>query len=71
VKLVLVAFVIAVPVAWYGMNKWLETFAYKISVEWVVFAFAGLVALAIALITVSFESIRSAMGNPVDSLRAE
>jgi len=71
VKLVLIAFVIAVPIAWYGMNKWLESFAYKISVEWIVFALAGLVALAIALITVSFESIKSAMGNPVESLRSE
>jgi len=71
VKLVLIAFVIAVPVAWYGMTKWLEGFAYKISVEWIVFALAGIVALAIALITVSFESIKSAMGNPVESLRSE
>lgn len=71
VKLVLIAFVIAVPIAWYGMNKWLETFAYKISVGWIVFALAGIVALTIALITVSFESIKSAMGNPVESLRSE
>jgi len=71
VKLVLIAFVIAVPIAWYGMNKWLEGFAYKISIGWFVFAIAGAVALTIALITVSFESIKSAMGNPVDSLRSE
>jgi len=71
VKLVLLAFVIAVPVAWYGMAKWLEGFAYKISIQWIVFALAGMVALAIALITVSFESIKSAMSNPVDSLRSE
>lgn len=71
VKLVLIAFVIAVPIAWYGMSKWLEGFAYKISIEWMVFALAGLVALTIALITVSFESIKSAMGNPVNSLRSE
>jgi len=71
VKLVMIAFVIAVPIAWYGMNKWLESFAYKISIGWVVFALAGLVAFTIALITVSFESIKSAMGNPVDSLRSE
>ena len=71
VKLVLIAFVIAVPVAWYGMSKWLESFAYKISIEWFVFALAGVVALAIALVTVSFESIKAAMGNPVESLRSE
>jgi len=71
VKLVVIAFVIAVPIAWYGMHKWLEGFAYKIPVEWMVFVLAGLVALVIALITVSFESIKSAMGNPVDSLRSE
>jgi len=71
VRLVLIAFVIAVPVAWYGMNKWLEGFAYRVSVSWLVFALAGIAALAIALITVSFESIRSATNNPVDSLRSE
>ena len=71
VKLVLIAFVIAVPIAWYGMDKWLESFAYRIPVEWIVFAFAGVIALSIALITVSFESIKAAMGNPVKSLRNE
>jgi putative ABC transport system permease protein len=71
VRLVLIAFVIAVPLAYYGMSKWLEGFAYKTSIGWLVFAVAGLVALAIALITVSFESIKSAMGNPIDSLRSE
>jgi len=71
VKLVLIAFVIAVPIAWYGMSKWLESFVYRISIHWIVFALAGLVALVIALVTVSFESIKSAMGNPVDSLRSE
>lgn len=71
VKLVLIALVIAVPVAWYGMNKWLEGFAYKISIGWFVFVWAGIVALVIALATVSFESIKSAMRNPVDSLRSE
>jgi len=71
VKLVLIAFVFATPIAWYGMNKWLESFAYKTSIEWFVFVFAGVIALTIALITVSFESIKSAMGNPVNSLRSE
>jgi putative ABC transport system permease protein len=71
VKLVLIAFVIAVPIAWYGMSQWLEGFAYKVPIEWMVFALAGLVALAIALVTISFESIKAAMGNPVESLRSE
>jgi len=71
VRLVLIGFVIAVPVAYYGMSKWLEGFAYKVSIGWTVFAGAGIVALAVALVTVSFESIKSAMGNPVDSLRSE
>jgi putative ABC transport system permease protein len=71
VKLVLIAFVIAVPVAWYSMNKWLESFAYQISIEWMVFVWAGIVALSIALITISFESIKAAMSNPAESLRNE
>jgi putative ABC transport system permease protein len=71
VRLVLIAFVIAVPVAYYGMIKWLEGFAYQVSIGWMIFVFAGLIALTIALITISFESIKSAMGNPIDSLRSE
>lgn len=71
VKLVLIAFVIAVPVAWYGMDKWLESFAYRIPVEWVVFAWAGTLALSIALVTVSFESFNAAKSNPVESLGSE
>lgn len=71
VKLVLIAFVISVPLAWYSMNKWLQGFAYRIEINWLVFVLAGLVALGIALITVSFESIKSAMGDPVKSLRSE
>jgi len=58
-------------VAYYGMTKWLEGFAYKVSIGWFVFALAGLVAFAIALVTISFESIKSAMRNPIDSLRSE
>jgi putative ABC transport system permease protein len=71
VKLVLIAFVIAIPMAYYGMTRWLEGFAFKVSVGWTVFALAGLVSLAIALVTISFESIKSALGNPIDSLRSE
>jgi|APTNR8051073442_1049403.scaffolds.fasta_scaffold00597_23 putative ABC transport system permease protein len=71
IKLVFIAFAISVPLAWYGMNKWLDSFAYKISIEWFVFAWAGVIALAIALFTVSFESFRAASVNPVKSLRNE
>jgi putative ABC transport system permease protein len=70
-KPILIATVIAVPVAWYGMNKWLEGFAYHISVEWTIFAIAFVSALVIAWVTVSFESIKAAVTNPVKSLRSE
>ena len=71
IKLILIAFAIAVPVAWYGMTQWLQGFAYKTSISIMVFAYAGGVALLIALLTVGFESVKAAMSNPVDSLRSE
>jgi putative ABC transport system permease protein len=71
VKLVLIAIVIASPIAWYGMNKWLQDFAYKVPVSWWIFVLSGFVAIAIALVTVSFQSIKAAMMNPVRSLRSE
>ncbi|WP_222930303.1 ABC transporter permease [Larkinella punicea] len=71
VKLVLIAIVLAVPVAWYAMDQWLEGFAYRIDMNGWVFALAGLLALAIALLTVSFQSIKAALMNPVKSLRSE
>jgi putative ABC transport system permease protein len=70
-KLVLIAFVIAVPLAWYAMNQWLENFAYRIGLEWWVFALAGVAAIAIATLTVSYQSVRAALSNPVESLRSE
>jgi putative ABC transport system permease protein len=70
-KLVLIAAIIAVPVAWYAMDKWLTGFAYHISVDVFVFVYASFGALVIALVTVSFESIRAASANPVKSLRNE
>ena len=70
-KLVLIAIVIASPLAWWAMNKWLGTFAYKIDIQWWVFALAGTLAVGIALLTVSFQSIRAALMNPVKSLRSE
>ncbi len=70
-KLVLIAVVIASPVAWYAMNRWLQDFAYKIDIAWWVFALAGLLAVGIALLTVSFQSVKAALMNPVKSLRSE
>ena len=70
-KLVLVALVIASPLAWYVMHQWLNDFAYKINIEWWVFALAGALAVSIALMTVSFQSIKAALMNPVTSLRSE
>jgi putative ABC transport system permease protein len=71
VKLVLIAFIIAVPVAWYGINRWLEGFEYKTTPDATVFLLAGTGALLIAMLTISFESFRAASSNPVDSLRNE
>jgi len=70
-RLVVVAFVIAAPLAWFAMNKWLEDYAYRIDVSWWVFVLAGILAIAIALVTVSFQSIKAALKNPVRSLRSE
>jgi len=69
VRLVIIAFVIAVPLSLYGITQWLEGFAYRIAPDVSLYAMAGSVALLIALLTISFESIRAASGNPVDALR--
>lgn len=71
IKLVLIAFVIASPLAWFVMHSWLQDFAYRINISWWIFFLAGLLAIAIALITISFQSIKAAMANPVKSLRTE
>jgi len=71
VKWVVIAFVIATPIAWYIMHKWLENFAYKTELSWWIFALAGLLALGIALLTVSFQSWKAATRNPVEALRYE
>ncbi|MEK7255275.1 MAG: FtsX-like permease family protein, partial [Bacteroidota bacterium] len=70
-RLVVVSLVIATPVAWIFMKKWLENFAYRIDIQWWVFVAAGLVAVAIAFLTVSFQSVKAALANPVKSLRSE
>ena len=71
VKWVVIAFTIATPVAYYAMNKWLENFAYKTELSWWIFALAGVLALGIALLTVSWQSWRAATRNPVEALRYE
>ncbi|GAA4461747.1 ABC transporter permease [Nibrella saemangeumensis] len=70
-KLVLVAIVIASPIAWYAMDKWMQDFAYQSGIPWWVFVLAGVLAVAIALFTISFQSIKAALMNPVKSLRTE
>jgi putative ABC transport system permease protein len=71
VKWVAIAFVIAIPVAWYAMHRWLQNFAYKTGLSWWVFTLAGIIAFGIALITVSLQSWRTATRNPVEALRNE
>ena len=71
VKWVGLAFIIAVPISWYAMNQWLEGFAYKTTMSWWIFALAGISALIIALLTVSWQSFRAAVANPVEALRDE
>lgn len=70
-KLILIAIVIAIPIGWYVMSRWLEDFAYRIDIQWWVFALAGAISLSIALLTVSYQSIRAGLVNPAKSLRAE
>ena len=70
-KLVIVAIIIASPVAWWIMSKWMEGFAYRINISWWIFLVAGIIALLVALITVSLQAIKAAIANPVKSLRTE
>jgi putative ABC transport system permease protein len=71
IKWVVIAFILACPVAWYLMQQWLKNFAYKIPLSWWIFAFAGLLALVLAVLTVSWQSWRAAARNPVNTLRHE
>ncbi|MES2647244.1 MAG: ABC transporter permease [Bacteroidota bacterium] len=70
-KLVCIAFVVAVPVAWLVMNRWLQDFAYRIDIPWQAFVIAAIAAISITLFTVSYQAIKSALANPVKSLRSE
>jgi putative ABC transport system permease protein len=70
-KLVIASFFIAMPLAWYFMHKWLQDFAYRIDISWWVFVLAGILAIMVAIATISFQAIKAAMSNPVKSLRSE
>ena len=70
-KLIVVAVIIAIPIAAYSMNKWLENFAYKTDVSFWLFVLASFIAVGIALLTISFQAIKAALANPVNSLRSE
>jgi putative ABC transport system permease protein len=70
-KLVVVAFLIAAPLAYFGMNRWLQGFAYRVDLTWWMFVGAGVIAVLIALLTVGYQSIRIALSNPIDALRYE
>lgn len=70
-RLVAISICIASPIAWYAMNKWLQDFAYRTNISWTVFAITALIALLIAVITISFQAVRAALSNPVKSLRTE
>jgi putative ABC transport system permease protein len=71
VRLVLIASLLGFPIAWWAMNKWLEDFPYRIEISWWVFAIAAVISIVIALLTVSFQTIKAALANPVKNLRTE
>jgi len=71
IKLVCIAIITASPIAWYAMNKWLQDFAYRVTIHWWVIASAAVGALVIAFVTISFQSVKAALANPVNSLRSE
>jgi ABC-type antimicrobial peptide transport system permease subunit len=70
-KVVVLALLIASPIAWYFMNNWLQDFAYRINISWWVFALAGLIAIIVAFLTISFQALKAANANPVKNLRTE
>ncbi|HEU5052976.1 MAG TPA: ABC transporter permease, partial [Hanamia sp.] len=70
-KLVIISFLIAAPIAWWAMNSWLQSYTYRISIHWWVFALAGILSVIIAILTVSYQAIKAAIANPVKSLRSE
>lgn len=71
IQLILIAFVIALPIAWWAMNNWLDSFAFRIEIKWWMFVFVALIAIVITLLTISFQTVKAALANPVDALRVE
>jgi putative ABC transport system permease protein len=71
VRLVVLAMVIAAPLAWFAMHRWLQGFAYRQNIQWWIFAVTGLCALLVAILTVSYQSLKAAVVNPVNNLRSE
>ncbi|HZK96544.1 MAG TPA: FtsX-like permease family protein, partial [Prolixibacteraceae bacterium] len=71
IKLVAISCIIAFPIAWWMMKNWLDSYAYRINISWTVFVAAGILALIIAMITVSFQAVKAAVSNPVKSIRTE
>jgi len=70
-QLIGISILIATPVAWWAMSKWLQSFAYRVNISWWMFALAGIITICIAMITVSFQAIKAGVANPVKSLRTE
>ncbi|MEO8112136.1 MAG: ABC transporter permease [Ginsengibacter sp.] len=70
-KLVIISFIIASPIAWFAMNKWLDSYTYRVHIEWWIFALTAVISVVIAIVTVSYQAIKAAIANPTKSLRAE
>lgn len=70
-KLVVISFMIASPVAWWCMHTWLQDYTYRVSISWWIFVLTGLISVLIAIATVSYQAVKAALANPVKSLRAE
>jgi len=70
-KLVFISFIVASPIAWFAVNKWLQDFAYRVDIQWWIFPLAGVIAIIIAIVTISYQAIKAAIANPVKSLRTE
>jgi len=71
IKLVIIAILIASPIAWWIMDKWLQDYSYRIQIQWYYFVIAGLMAILISMATISYQAIKAALSNPVNSLRNE
>ncbi len=70
-QLVGISFLLAIPIAWVAMQRWLQDFAYRMEMEWWVFAIAGILAIFIAFMTVSFQSLKAALSNPVEAIKLD